>query len=72
MNNYQLKHLNAGDAFGNNSPNDKFNKELVPILSKYNVSLNDFEKVYEIVRDIYNIGYENGEHDEAFYNSEYN
>lgn len=54
-------YIRDSDFWGNNSPNDKFNKELVPLLKKLGVkSETDLDKIANIVKDISSMSYENG------------
>lgn len=54
-------YIGDSDFWGNNSPNDKFNKELVPLLKKLGVkSDTDLDKIANIVKDISSMSYENG------------
>ena len=53
--------LVRGDYFGNNSPNDKFNKELLPLLKNLGINKeSDLDKIANLVPEIYEIGYDNG------------
>ena len=54
-------YIGDSDFWGNNSPNDKFNKELVPLLKKLGVKSEiDLDKIANIVNDISSMSYENG------------
>lgn len=54
-------YIGDSDFWGNNSPNDKFNKELVPLLKKLGVkSETDLDKIANIVNVISSMSYENG------------
>ena len=53
--------IGEGDYFGNNSPNDKFNKELLPLLKDLGINKeSDLDKIADLVSTIYEIGYDNG------------
>lgn len=57
----KIYNIGASDFFGKNTPNDKFNKELIPFLKKLGIKKEkDLDKIAEIVRDISFISYENG------------
>lgn len=54
-------YIGEGDYFGNNSPNDKVNKELLPLLKNLGVNKkSDLDKIANLVSEIYEIGYDNG------------
>ena len=53
-------YIGSGDYFGNNSPNEKFNKEIVPTLLKLGIKEKDINKVASMFEDIYDMGYSNG------------
>ena len=58
-------YIGCGDYFGNNGPNDKFNKEIVPALLKLGIKEKDLKKVANMFEEIYDIGYSNGADNEA-------
>ena len=53
-------YIGSGDYFGNNSPNEKFNNEIIPALLKLGIKEKDMDKVASMFEDIYDIGYSNG------------
>lgn len=54
-------YIGEGDYFGNNSPNDKFNRELLPLLKKLGINKeSNLDKIADLVSEIYEIGYDNG------------
>ena len=63
-------YIGSGDYFGKNSPNDKFNKEIVPSLLKLGIKEKDMDKVAKMFTDIYELGYDNGKDNEAWANAE--
>ena len=57
----KIYNIGFGDFFGKNTPNNKFNKELIPFLKKLGINKEkDLDKIAEIVSEIYSIGYSNG------------
>lgn len=55
-------YIGSGNYWGENKPNDKFNKEMVPILLKLGIKEKDMDKVADMFVEIYDIGYSNGSH----------
>jgi len=55
-------YIGSGNYWGENKPNDKFNKEMVPILLKLGIKEKDMDKVANMFTEIYDIGYSNGSH----------
>ena len=55
-------YIGGGNYWGENKPNDKFNKEIVPTLLKLGIRVKDMDKVALMFQDIYEIGYSNGSH----------
>ena len=58
-------YIGSGDFFGENGPNEKFNKEIVPELLKMGIKEKDLPKVAKMFTEIYDIGYSNGVDNEA-------
>lgn len=57
----KIYYIGDGDYFGNNSPNDKFNRELLPLLKNLGINKeSDLDKIANLVSEIYEIGYDNG------------
>ena len=54
-------YIGGCDYMGNNSPNKKFNNEIVPRLLELGISPDDMDEVANMFEDIYQIGYKNGE-----------
>lgn len=63
--------IGSGDYFGKCAANNKFNKELLPLLLKLNIKEKDIDKIANIISDIYSLayddGYDNGEHEHFDY-----
>jgi len=55
-------YIGSGDYWGENKPNDKFNKIMVPALLKMGIKEKDMDKVASMFVEIYDIGYSNGSH----------
>lgn len=55
-------YIGSGNYWGENKPNDKFNKEMIPILLKLGIKEKDMDKVADMFVEIYDIGYSNGSH----------
>lgn len=53
-------YIGGGDYFGNNCPNNKFNKEIVPRLLKLGIKPKNMDEVAKMFEDIYETGYSNG------------
>lgn len=53
-------YIGEGDYWGENKPNDKFNKVMVPALLKMGIKEKDMDKVASMFEEIYEIGYSNG------------
>lgn len=53
-------YIGSGDYFGENGPNEKFNKEFVPFLKKLKIKEKDIDKIAKYVEEFYSIGYSNG------------
>lgn len=52
--------IGSGDYYGKCEANNKFNKELLPYLSKLNITESDMDKIASLVSDIYDLAYEDG------------
>lgn len=48
-NNRKEYYIGSGDYFGNNKPNDKFNKETVPYLNTLKLKEKDIDKITKYV-----------------------
>ena len=57
-------YIGSGDYFGNNKPNEKFNKEMVPYLKTLKLKEKDIDIFYDL-------GYSNGVDNEACATNEY-
>ena len=55
-------YIGSGDYWGENKPNDKFNKVMVPALLDMGIKEKDMAKVADMFVEIYDIGYSNGSH----------
>ncbi len=55
-------YIGSGDYWGENKPNDKSNKVMVPALLKMGIKEKDMDKVAAMFEEIYDIGYSNGSH----------
>lgn len=64
-------YIGSGDFFGENGPNEKFNKEIVPKLLKMGIKEKDLKEVARMFMEIYDIGYSNGTDNEAGARSEW-
>lgn len=53
-------YIGSGDYYGENSPNVKFNKEIVPRLISLGIKKEDMDEVAEMFVGIYEIGFSNG------------
>ena len=53
-------YIGSGDYFGNNGPNELFNKTYVPRLKKLGIKEKDMYEVAKMFEAIYDIGYSNG------------
>lgn len=62
--------IGGGDPFGDNCPNEIFNKEFVPRLIELGISEKDMDDVVKMFVEIYDFGYDNGVANEAFNLSE--
>lgn len=56
--------IGSADYFGENSPNDKFNKITVPRLLKLGIKPKDMDEVAKMFGEVYDIGYSNGSNNE--------
>lgn len=70
-NNRKEYYIGSGDYFGNNNPNDKFNKEMVPYLKALKLKEKDIDKIAKYVEFFYDLGYSNGVDNEACTENEY-
>lgn len=57
-------YIGSGDYFGNNGPNELFNKVYVPRLWELGIKEKDMDEVAKMFQEIYDIGYSNGEDNE--------
>ena len=55
-------YIGSGNYWGEDGPNEKFNKEMVPELLKLGIKEKDLKKVVNMFVEIYDIGYSNGSH----------
>lgn len=53
-------YIGSGDYYGNNSPNDLFNKVYVPRLKKLGIKDKDLKEVAGMFEKIYDMGFSNG------------
>ena len=53
-------YIGPGDFYGENSPNEKFNKEIVPRLRELGIKEKDLKEVAKMFTEIYDLGWENG------------
>ena len=53
-------YIGSGDYFGENGPNEVFNKTYVPRLLALGIKPKDMDEVARMFEDIYGIGYSNG------------
>jgi hypothetical protein len=53
-------YIGSGDYFGNNGPNELFNKVYVPRLWELGIKEKDMDEVAKMFEEIYDIGYSNG------------
>ena len=70
-NNRKEYYIGSGDYFGNNNPNDKFNKEMVPYLRTLKLKEKDIDKIAKYVEFFYDLGYSNGIDNEVCAENEY-
>lgn len=54
-------YLGCGDFLCKNSPNERFNNETVPLLLSLGIKPEDMDKVAEIFKEYYELGFANGE-----------
>ena len=59
-------YIGSGDYFGENGPNEVFNKTYVPRLLALGIKPKDMDEVARMFEDIYEIGYSNGADNERF------
>ena len=57
----QNYYIGGGDYFGDNCPNENFNKVIVPRLLELGIKPENTDEVAEMFADIYEIGYSNGD-----------
>ena len=62
----------CSDPFGDNNPDDIFNKRILPILMKYSFKEKDIDSIVNHIDDMLQIVYENGGQNEAFSQNEFN
>ena len=55
-------YIGGGNYWGEDSPNEYFNKTVVPALKKMGLSEKNIDKVAKMVVEIYDTGYSNGAH----------
>lgn len=55
-------YIGSGNYWGEDGPNEKFNKEMIPELLKLGIKEKDLKKVVNMFVEIYDIGYSNGSH----------
>jgi hypothetical protein len=55
-------YIGSGNYWGEEGPNEYFNKEVVPALKKMKMSEKDIDKIAKMFVEIYDIGYSNGSH----------
>ena len=53
-------YIGSGDFYGENGPNEKFNKEIVPRLLQLGIKEKDLKEVAKMFTEIYDLGWENG------------
>ena len=54
-------YIGGGDYFGDNCPNENFNKVIVPRLLELGIKPENMDEVAEMFADIYEIVYSNGD-----------
>ena len=54
-------YIGIGDYFGDNCPNENFNKVIVPRLLELGIKPENMDEVAKMFSDIYEIGYSNGD-----------
>ena len=54
-------YIGGGDYFGDNCPNENFNKVIVPRLLELGIKPENMDEVAKMFADIYKIGYSNGD-----------
>ena len=54
-------YIGGGNYFGDNCPNENFNKVIVPRLLELGIKPENMDEVVEMFADIYEIGYSNGD-----------
>ena len=52
-------YIGGGDYFGDNRPNENFNKVIVPRLLELGIKPENMDEVAKMFADIYEIGYSN-------------
>ena len=57
----QNYYIGGGDYFGDNRPNENFNKVIVPRLLELGIKPENMDEVAKMFADIYEIGYSNGD-----------
>lgn len=63
-------YIGSGDYFGENSPNELFNKTYVPRLKELGIKEKNMKEVADMFEEIYDIGYSNGVINEAWTENE--
>ena len=59
-------YIGGGDYFGDNCPNENFNKVIVPRLLELGIKPENMDEVAKMFADIYEVGYSNGENCACF------
>ena len=54
-------YIGIGDYFGDNCPNENFNKVIVPRLLELGIKPENMDEAAKMFADIYEIGYSNGD-----------
>ena len=54
-------YIGEGDYMGRNSPNENFNKVIVPRLLELGIKPENMDEVADMFADIFEIGYSNGQ-----------
>ncbi len=58
-------YIGGGDFYGMNGPNENFNTKYVPRLLELGIHPENMDEVVQMFRDIYEIGFSNGENVEC-------
>lgn len=53
--------IGGGDFMGNDGPNEIFNTQYVPRLLELGIHPENMDEIAQMFRDVYNIGFSNGD-----------